>query len=71
MMSATILDNVLFDLSSLLVNGLSSSELGIRRCDVVQSLMQAFVVVIFDEDRDLLLKFSRMTITIEKNMILQ
>ena len=71
MLQATILDGELFDPFPFFKNGLSSSEVDIRRREVVQALMQAFVVISFDEGGDLLLKLSRKIIIVQKDPILQ
>ena len=49
MLQATILDGALFERFSSFQNGPSSSEVDIRRREVVQALMQALIVIVFDE----------------------
>ena len=56
MLQAAIFDSLSFDPFTLLDNGLCPAEVGIGRCDVVQTLMIALMVVMFDERFDLTLK---------------
>jgi hypothetical protein len=67
MLQATILDGKLFDPFPFFKNGLSSSEVDIRRREVVQALMQTFVVISCDECGDLLLKLLRKIIIVQKD----
>jgi hypothetical protein len=50
MLQAAILDGELSDPFPFLQNVLASSIVYISRCEVVQALMQSFVVVVIDED---------------------
>ena len=70
-LQATILDGDLFDLFPFFQNGLSSSEVDIRRREIVQALMQAFVVIVFDEGRDLLLEFPRQIVIVQEDPVFQ
>jgi hypothetical protein len=51
-----ILDSLSFDPFTLLDDGLRPAEVGIGRCDVVQVLVIALMVVVLDKRFDLLLK---------------
>lgn len=59
MLQATIVDCKLFDPFPFLQNGLTSSEVDIRRGEIVQALMQSSKIVIVNEGVDLLLQFAR------------
>ncbi len=56
MLQAPIFDSLSLDPFSLLDDGLRPAEVGIGRCDVVQALVIALMVVMLDERFDLLLK---------------
>ena len=56
MLQAPIFDSLSFDPFTLLDDGLRPAEVGIGRCDVVQALVIALMVVVLDERFDLLLK---------------
>lgn len=71
MLQASILDGELFDPFPFFQIGLSSSEVDIRWREVVQALMQAIVVIISQEGRDLLLKFSRQIVIVQQEPVLQ
>ncbi len=49
MLQATILDGDFFDPFPFFQNVLRSSEVDIRRREIVEALMQAFVVIAFNE----------------------
>ena len=71
MLQATILDGDLFDPFPFFQNGLSSSEVDIRRREIVQALMRAFVVIVFDEDRDLHFEFPRQIVIVQEDPVFQ
>jgi len=71
MLQASILDDVLFNPFPFFQNVLSSSKVDIHLREIVKALMQAFVVVVFDEDRDLLLKLSWQIVIIQEDPLLQ
>ena len=56
MLQAPIFDSLSFDPFAMLDDGLRPAEVGIDRCDVVQALVIALMVVVLDERFDLLLK---------------
>ena len=56
MLQAPIFDSLSFDPFAMLDGGLRPAELGIDRCDVVQALVIALMVVVLDECFDLMLK---------------
>jgi hypothetical protein len=55
-LQAPIFDSLLFDPFTLLDDGFRPNEVGVGRCDVVQALVIALMVVMLDERFDLLLK---------------
>jgi hypothetical protein len=52
-LQAPIFDSLSFDPFSLFDDGLCPAEVGVGRCDVVQALMMALMVVMLDERFDL------------------
>lgn len=71
MLQATILDGKLFDPFPFFKNFLSSCEVDIGRREVVQALMHASVVIVFDEGGYLHLKLSREIVIVQKDPVLQ
>jgi hypothetical protein len=55
-LQAPIFDSLSFDPFAMLDDGLRPAEEGIDRCDVVQALVIALMVVVLDERFNLLLK---------------
>ena len=56
MLQAPIFDSPSFDPFALLDDGFCPAEVGVGRCDVVQALVIALMVVMVDERFDLLFK---------------
>ena len=52
-MQASRFERLLFDPFSLIQNGFIPAEVDIGRCDVVQALVVALVIVVIDEGFDL------------------
>lgn len=52
MMQASLFDGFAFDPLSLLDDGFCSAEVDISRCGVVQALVIALVIILFDERFD-------------------
>ena len=71
MKQAPTLDCVSFDPFSSFDDGGGSTEVGIGRCDVVEALMVALVVVVLDERLDLGLKVTRQEVIFEQHTVLQ
>ena len=65
MLQAPIFDRLSFDPFALLDDGLRPAEAGIGRCDVVQALVIALMVVMPDERFDLLLKVAEQKIVVQ------
>jgi hypothetical protein len=66
MLHATIFLGEPFDRFHFFRNGRPSSEVDIRRREIVQALMQAFVVIVFHEDQDLLPGFPRQIVILRR-----
>jgi hypothetical protein len=59
MLQASILDCELFEPFPFLQYGLTSSKMDVRRCEVVQALVQTPMIVVFHEGGDRSLQFPR------------
>ena len=71
MLHAPIFDSLSFDPFSLLDDGLRPAEGGIGRCDVVQALMIARMVVMLDERFDLSFETAGEEIIFQKDAIIE
>ena len=59
MLQAALSDCLFLDLFPFSQNGFVASEVDVGRCDVVQALVVALIVVVIDEGFDLGLKITR------------
>ena len=71
MLQATVSDGVAFDPLTFGADGLSSAEVDIGRREVVDALMVAMVVVVFDEGTDLSFEISGQIVVVEQDAVLQ
>jgi hypothetical protein len=70
-MQASRFECLSFDPFTLLQNGFVSSEVDVGRCDVVDALVIALVVVVVDEGFDLGLEIARHEVVFQQNAVLQ
>ena len=70
-LQAPIFDGLSFDPSALLDDGLCPAEVGIGRRNVVQALVIALMVVVFDERFDLALKFAGQEVVFQQDAVLE
>ena len=71
MLQAPLFDGFAFDPFSLLDDGLSPTTVGISRCDVLQALVIALVVVVFDERLDLRFQIAWKEVVFQQDAVLQ
>ena len=71
MLQAPIFDGLSFCPFALLDDGLRPAEVGIGRCDVVQALVIALMVVMLDERFDLLLKVAGQEVVFQQDAVLK
>lgn len=71
MLQAPMLECLSFDPFSSLDDGGCPAEVGIGRCDVVQALVVALVVVVLDEGLDLLFEIARQEVVFQQHTVLQ
>ena len=71
MLQAAILDGDFFDPFPFFKNGLCFFEVDSSRRHIVQALMKAFVVIVFDKDGYLFLKLSRQVVIVQQNSVFQ
>jgi hypothetical protein len=70
-LQAPMLDGLAFDPFTLFGDGLDPAEVGIGGCHIVQALMVAPMVVVFDERFDLGLKVSGQKLILQRDAILE
>ena len=70
MLQAALADCLAFDLLPFPQNGFVAPEVDVRRCDVVQALVVALVVVILDKSPDLTLEIAGQVIVFQQNTVL-
>ena len=70
MVQAAILDGQFLDLFSPFDNGGVTPEVGVGRCDVIDALVVAVVIVMIDEDADLVFKVTRQEIVFQQDLVL-
>ncbi len=70
MLQAALSDCLFFDLCPFSQNGFVSPEVDVGRCDVVQALVVALVVVVIDEGPDLAFEITRQVVVLEQNPVL-
>ena len=71
MLQATVCDGVAFDALTFCEDGLSSAEVDISRGQIVDALVTADMIVMFDEGGDLPLEIARQVIVVEQDTVLQ
>ena len=70
-LQAPIFDGLSFYPFALLDDGLRPAKVGIGRCDVVQALMIALMVVMLDERFDLALKVAGQEVILQKDAVFE
>jgi hypothetical protein len=68
---ASLSDCLLFDVLALEQDGLCSTKVDIGRCEIVQALVVAMVVVVFDEGKDLRFELTRKVVILEQDAVLE
>ncbi len=71
MLQAPVFDGLSFDLLSLQQNGLAPPEVDIGRCQIVQALVIALMIVVRDEGLDPSLEVARQIVVLEQDAVLQ
>ena len=70
MLQAAVLDSQFLDLVPLSDDGFVAPKIDVSRCDVVQALVVALVVVVIDEGPDLMFEIARQIVVFEENPVL-
>ncbi len=70
MLQATLADCLLLDLFPFPQNGFVAAKVDVGWCDVVQALVVALVVVVFDEGPDLAFKVAGQIVILQKDAVL-
>ena len=70
MLQAALSDCQFLDLVPLSDDGFVAPEIDVSRCDVVQALVVAFVVVVIDAGPDLMFEIARQIVVFEENPVL-
>ena len=71
MLQAPIFDSLSFDPFTLLDDGLRPAEVGMGRCDVVQALVIALMVVMLDERFDLSFEIAGQEVVFQQDAVLE
>ncbi len=71
MVQAAILDGQFLDLFPPFDNGSVTPEVGVGRCDVIDALVVAVVIVMIDEDANLVFKVTRQEIVFQQDLVLE
>ena len=71
MLQAPVFDGPSFDLLPFQQNGLASPEVDIGRCQIVQALVMALMIVVRDEGLDLGFEITGQIVVLEQNAVLQ
>ena len=69
MLQAALLDCPFLDLFPFPDDGFVAPKIDVGRCDVVQALMVAFVVVVIDEGPDLAFKIAGQIVVFQQNPV--
>ena len=70
MLQAAVLDCQFLDFFPLSDDGFVAPKIDVGGCDVVQALVVALVVVVFDEGPDLMFEIARQIVVFEENPVL-
>lgn len=71
MQQAPMLDGFAFDPFSLFDDGRGPAEVGVGRCHIVEALVVAPVVVVFDEGEDLAFEIAGQEVIFEQDAVLE
>jgi len=71
MLQASLLDGLSFDPFSLQEDGLAAAEVDIGRCEIVEALVIAPVIVVVDERPDLGFEIARQVVVLQEDPVLE